>query len=68
MPSTAAAQISDAVTPAMLIDVEIVACDVARDGELIRALTRDNFYAAMRPAVHPGRQPRGRRLTLAGRF
>ena len=34
--------------PAMLDDVEIAACNAARDGELIRTLTRDNFYEAMK--------------------
>jgi len=29
-------------------DVELVPCDPARDGELIRALTRASFYAAMK--------------------
>ena len=36
------------MTPVMFIDVEIAACDVARDGELIRTHTRDNFYEAMK--------------------
>lgn len=42
----------------MLVDVEIVACDVARDGELIRALTRDNFYEAMKATWDEARHQR----------
>jgi ribosomal protein S18 acetylase RimI-like enzyme len=36
------------MTPTTLGDVELGPCDVARDGELIRTLTRDNFYEAMK--------------------
>lgn len=46
------------MTPVMLIDVEIAACDVARDGELIRTLTRDNFYEAMKASWDEARHQR----------
>lgn len=61
------------MTPAMLVDVEIAACEVARDGELIRTLTRDNFYEAMkatwdetRHQREPLRPERYRMLRRAG--
>jgi ribosomal protein S18 acetylase RimI-like enzyme len=39
-------------------DVEVVACDAARDGEVIRTLTRDNFFAAMQPQWDEARHQR----------
>lgn len=42
----------------MLDDVEIAACDAARDGELIRSLTRDNFYEAMKATWNEARHQR----------
>lgn len=43
---------------AMLADIELVECDPARDGELIRALTRDNFYEAMKSSWDEARHQR----------
>lgn len=35
--------------------IELVACDPARDGELIRSLTRANFFEAMRDSWNEAR-------------
>lgn len=48
----------DAMTPALLVDVEIAPCDAARDGELIRTLTRDNFFEAMKATWDEARHQR----------
>ena len=42
----------------MLGDIEIAACDAARDGELIRSLTRANFHDAMRATWDEARHQR----------
>lgn len=43
---------------AVLGDIEIAACDAARDGELIRSLTRANFYEAMKASWDEARHQR----------
>jgi ribosomal protein S18 acetylase RimI-like enzyme len=46
------------VVSSIAADVEILACDPARDGALIRDLTRANFYEAMRAIWDEARHQR----------